>query len=91
LAKPQGAKQTDADEIAKAVIKQLGMAGVNGDQRSTATLSRLFSIFLENYRCPCYINKIAISMCYKHSAAQYHQNIAVLYFWRYFKRLKCQW
>ena len=38
LATPLGAKQTDADEIAKAVIKQLGMVGVNGNQRSVATL-----------------------------------------------------
>ena len=37
LANPLGTKQTDADEIAKAVIKQLGMAGVNGNQRPVAT------------------------------------------------------
>jgi integrase len=36
LTRPQENKVTSVDEIAKAVIKQLGIAGMNGDQRSTA-------------------------------------------------------
>ena len=40
LAKPQENKSTDADEIAKAVIKQLGMVGSKNQIKHPATSSR---------------------------------------------------